>query len=69
MPPNRGSADQWGYGCRRAVVELQDAEAAVGLRAPHLVLCCWMPLGADWSAAFRAQGSVREYLLVRGLKD
>lgn len=46
-------------------MELQDAEAAVRQRAPHLVLCCWMPLGTDWSAAFRAQGSVREYLLVR----
>ena len=50
--------------CRRAV-EVQDAEAAVRERSPQLVLCCWMPLGVDWSADFRAQSSVREYLLVR----
>ena len=46
---------------------MQDAEAAVRERAPHLVLCSWMPLGVDWSAAFRAQSSVNEYLLVCAL--
>lgn len=41
-------------------MELEEAAAAVARRRPHGVLCCWQPLGADWTAAFRACPSVRE---------
>ena len=31
---------------------------------PHLVLCCWMPLGQDWTADMRNALSVVEYVLI-----
>jgi len=31
---------------------------------PHIVICSWMPKFADWTAAFRACPSVREYILI-----
>eukprot|EP00937_MAST-01D_sp_MAST-1D-sp2_P006767 g6767.t1 len=37
---------------------------ALAQHAPDVVLCAWMPMGQDWSAAFRACDSVREYVLV-----
>ena len=43
----------------------RDAAAAVAAAAPHVVVCSWMPLGVDWTAAFRACPSVASYLLVR----
>ena len=45
-------------------VERLDCEAALAAHAPQLVLACWMPSGVDWTAAFRACASVREYVLV-----
>lgn len=42
------------YTAQEAVVKLQ----------PAVVLCSWMPLGEDWTAAFRASASVREYVVV-----
>ncbi|KAK9832727.1 hypothetical protein WJX81_004832 [Elliptochloris bilobata] len=46
------------------LVEREDAAAAVARRRPAGVLACWQPLGADWTAAFRACPSVLEYMLI-----
>ena len=40
------------------------ADAALDAVAPHIVICAFMPLGQDWTAAFRACPSVRRYLLL-----
>lgn len=45
-------------------VEALSYRAALRKHEPHVVLCSWMPMGADWTADFRACGSVREYLLL-----
>lgn len=39
-------------------------DAALDAVAPHIVICAFMPLGHDWTAAFRACPSVRRYLLL-----
>ena len=49
---------------RRDAVATRDAAAAVAAARPHVALCCWMPLGADWTAAFRRCPSVAAYVLV-----
>ena len=36
---------------------------------PDLVVACWQPFGVDWTAAFRACASVREYVLVGEADD
>jgi hypothetical protein len=36
---------------------------------PDLVLACWHPMGADWTAAMRANASVAEYVLVGEADD
>ena len=36
---------------------------------PDVVLCCWQPMGVDWTAAMRARASVREYVLVGETDD
>jgi hypothetical protein len=36
---------------------------------PHVVFCSWMPLGQDWTAAFRACASVSAYLLLGECDD
>ena len=41
----------------------------VRAHAPSIVLCSWMPLGHDWTAAFRACGSVRAYVLIGEVDD
>lgn len=53
------SASAFGY-----LVSNMDAEEAVEEGQPDIVLCCWMPLGTDWSAAFRQCRSVVAYVLV-----
>ena len=45
-------------------MELQTCEHALAEHQPQLVLCCWQPLGVDWTAAMRATPSVLEYCLV-----
>ncbi|HET8628431.1 MAG TPA: hypothetical protein VFL91_13490 [Thermomicrobiales bacterium] len=39
-------------------------EAALARYRPAVVVCSWMPLGEDWTPAFRACPSVRHYLLI-----
>lgn len=39
-------------------------EAALARYRPAVVVCAWMPLGQDWTPAFRACPSVRQYLLI-----
>jgi len=34
------------------------------MHQPHVVICCWMELGQDWTADIRRSKSVREYILV-----
>ena len=41
-----------------------DAESALHAVAPHIVYAAFMPLGMDWTAAFRACASVRTYVLL-----
>ena len=36
---------------------------------PDIVICCWMPLGDDWTAAFREHMSVRAYVLIGEVDD
>eukprot|EP00959_Pyramimonas_sp_CCMP1952_P013100 276908-Pyramimonas_sp.AAC.2 len=45
-------------------VELMDYRKALELHQPHLVICCWQPMGTDWTKAIRATTSVQEYLLI-----
>ena len=45
-------------------MEMVDVATALRAHAPTLVVCAWMPLGVDWTAAFRATRAVHEYLLV-----
>lgn len=45
-------------------VELLSYTAALARYRPACVLCAWMPLGEDWTPAFRACPSVRAYLLI-----
>ncbi len=45
-------------------VLLESCAAALLRVRPHVVLACWMPLGVDWTAAFRSCESVREYVLI-----
>lgn len=47
----------------RGVAE-EDQAATVARVAPTVVLCAWMPPGADWAAEWRQAGSVREYVLI-----
>ncbi|CAK0899345.1 unnamed protein product, partial [Prorocentrum cordatum] len=46
------------------LVERRDAAEAVAALRPAVVLCSWMPLGRDWTAAFRGAPGLREYVLV-----
>lgn len=39
-------------------------DEALRTHDPDFVLSCWMPMGHDWTAAFRAKASVREYILI-----
>ena len=51
-----------------AKVEQHDARNAVAAFEPHIVICSFMPLGQDWTSAFRACAAVHAYLLL-GEKD
>jgi len=31
---------------------------------PNIVICSWMPMGIDWTASFREQTNVSEYVLI-----
>ena len=44
-------------------------EEALRVYAPQIVLCAWMPLGDDWTAAFRAAPSVSHYVLLGEVDD
>ena len=46
-----------------------DAAVADAAFAPDVVLCCWMPLGEDWTRSFRARRSVRHYVLIGEVDD
>tara|TARA_B100000795_G_scaffold130865_1_gene97670 strand:- start:227 stop:490 length:264 start_codon:yes stop_codon:yes gene_type:complete len=52
-----------------APVEAIEYQAALAQHSPHVVLCCWMPLGQDWTVAMRAEGSVTHYVLVGETDD
>lgn len=54
---------RWPRGLPAGVEPLGYAEALARHR-PAFVLCSWMPLGEDWTPAFRACPSVRDYLLI-----
>ena len=54
---------RWPRGLPAGVEPLGYAEALARYR-PAFVLCSWMPLGEDWTPAFRACPSVRDYLLI-----
>ena len=45
-------------------VELTDYKTALELHQPHVVICCWQPMGTDWTKEIRATSSVQEYLLI-----
>jgi hypothetical protein len=45
-------------------VEALDAAAAINKYSPSIVICQWMPPNTDLSAHFRANPSVREYILL-----
>jgi hypothetical protein len=50
----------------RTTVEIRNlpCDKALSTYAPSLVLCAWMPMYQDFTAAFRNTPSVREYLLL-----
>jgi hypothetical protein len=49
---------------RDAGVRKLSYRAALKEVRPQLVLCSWMPMRADWTAAFREAESVHEYVLL-----
>lgn len=68
------SGGQWPWSAspadgRFGRVEGLDYREALQLYRPHVVLCSWMPMGEDWSAAFRRCPSVREYVLLGEVYD
>eukprot|EP00927_Polykrikos_kofoidii_P077278 TRINITY_DN74236_c0_g1_i1.p1 TRINITY_DN74236_c0_g1~~TRINITY_DN74236_c0_g1_i1.p1 ORF type:complete len:305 (-),score=28.48 TRINITY_DN74236_c0_g1_i1:330-1244(-) len=46
------------------VVECMSYTDALVVKSPHVVICSWMPLGQDWTPAFRRCPSVFEYILI-----
>lgn len=54
---------QWPRGVPAGVEPLSYHEA-LARYSPRFVLCSWMPLGEDWTPAFRECPSVRGYLLI-----
>eukprot|EP00899_Mesostigma_viride_P026190 jgi/Mesvir1/6756/Mv16717-RA.1 len=49
-------------------VLLMDAIEAIRAFPSHVIICCWQPLGVDWTAAMRACPTLLEYILI-GEKD
>jgi hypothetical protein len=45
-------------------VEPIDYRRALKRYQPEIVLCSWMPMGSDWTADFRREANLEEYLLV-----
>ena len=52
-----------------AVVECADATDALVAHEPHVVICAFMPLGVDWTSAFRSCLSVRLYVMLGEVDD
>ena len=52
-----------------ASVACRDAASAVAEFVPDVVLCAFMPLGVDWTSAFRACVSVQAYILLGEVDD
>lgn len=50
--------------CGEFPVEHLGHEEALRIHQPHVVICCWMELGQDWTSDIRRSKSVREYILV-----
>lgn len=50
--------------CADDSVQQLDAHAAIAATSPDVIVCAAMPLGVDWTAAFRACASVSVYLLL-----
>ena len=50
-------------------VARMDALSGLARWEPDVVLCAWMPMGVDWSAAMRSTPSVKEYILVGEIDD
>lgn len=44
--------------------EKMDYREAIDKYKPELVICSWIPKGEDWTPAFRANGSVKAYILI-----
>ncbi|CAM9225441.1 unnamed protein product [Phaeothamnion confervicola] len=71
-----GLGERWGLrgsgiGSRAAKfpVEKVSYQRALRKHKPQLVLCAWMPMDDDWTAAFRRTPSVCEYVLVGETDD
>ena len=45
-------------------VEYISYQEALKIYEPTVVICSWMPDGTDWTSDFRANSSVREYLVI-----
>ena len=45
-------------------VEAIDYKSAMQKYKPDIVLCAWMPMDQDWTLDFRAESSLKEYILV-----
>ena len=51
-------------GALPADVESLPYATALARYRPRIVLCAWMPLGEDWTPAFRACPAVADYILI-----
>ena len=56
-------------GSELCTVECLDYQSALDRHTPHLIICSWMPLGDDWTEAFRKCKSVAAYLLLGEIDD
>lgn len=48
---------------------LSHVSGALSAFRPRLVICSWMPMGVDWSRAFRNCDDVDEYVLLGEADD
>lgn len=46
-----------------------DQKKALAKYNPEIVICSWMPFKEDWTADFRAEKSVQEYILIGETDD
>ncbi len=49
--------------------ESLDYETAISKYQPELIICSWMPPGEDWSPQFRANDSVKSYILIGDIEQ